>query len=287
MRLSDIHMRDPFVVPVASEGLYYLFGSTDADIWGSTSGVGFNCFTSRDLENWEGPIPAFRPPTDFWSQGEFWAPECHAYRGDYYLFATFNGSTRWRGTQILRSTSGRPEGPYAVMGPYPVTPADWGCLDGTLFVDDANCPWMIFCHEWSQIKIGTIEAMPLKDDLSEAAGPPVTLFHANAPSWARDLVEHPGCWVTDGPYLYHEDGRLFMLWSGFSESGYTMGLAESESGGPLGPWRQHETPIYTADGGHGMRFLTFDGQPMVAVHTPNATPQERPIFFPAPARLTR
>jgi len=32
------------------------------------------------------------------------------------------------------------------------------------------------------------------------------------------------------------------------------------------------------DAGHGMVFRAFDGRLLVAVHTPNRTPDERPVF---------
>lgn len=33
------------------------------------------------------------------------------------------------------------------------------------------------------------------------------------------------------------------------------------------------------DAGHGMVFRTFEGRLMATVHTPNRTPDERPVFF--------
>lgn len=62
--LSNIHLRDPFLLPVASEGVTYLFGSSDPDPW-NPPGIGFDCWRSKDLVEWEGPFLAFRPPADF------------------------------------------------------------------------------------------------------------------------------------------------------------------------------------------------------------------------------
>ena len=39
MRISDIQIRDPFVVE--EDGAYYLFGSTDKNIW-EGAGTGFD-----------------------------------------------------------------------------------------------------------------------------------------------------------------------------------------------------------------------------------------------------
>jgi len=70
-----------------------------------------------------------------------------------------------------------------------------------------------------------------------------------------------------------------VLWSSFGARGnYCLGVATSASGTLTGPWLQAGTPLYEADGGHGMVFTTADGTSYLALHTPNATPLERPIF---------
>jgi arabinan endo-1,5-alpha-L-arabinosidase len=88
-------------------------------------------------------------------------------------------------------------------------------------------------------------------------------------------------YVTDGPFLHRtEAGSLLMLWSSAGENGYTLGVARSESGRVEGPWSQQPEPLWSDDGGHGMIFRSFDGQLWMALHGPNITPQERPLFIP-------
>ena len=286
-RTGDIHIRDPFVVPVPEEGYYYLFGTTDPDCW-NPPGIGFDCYRSRDLEDWEGPIEAFRPPEGFWADRNFWAPEMHPYEGSYYLFATFKAAGTFRGTQILRAE--RPEGPYLPHSTEPVTPRNWECLDGTLYVEDGT-PWIIFCHEWLQVHDGAICACQLSPDLRERVGRPVFLFNASAASWVRNIrpdAAYP-CYVTDGPFLHRtQSGDLLMLWSSMAKQGYAMTVARSESGRITGPWQQSETPLWDADGGHGMIFRTFAGDLMLTLHSPNGNPSdgpiERPVFAPIKER---
>jgi beta-xylosidase len=268
------------------KGLYYMFGTTDKNCW-LPPGTGFDCYKSNDLEAWEGPIEAFRPSEDFWATQNFWAPEVHAYKGKFYMFATFKAERKYRGTQILFSDS--IEGPYEPLTDGPVTPENWECLDGTLFVDDEGKPWIVFCHEWTQIHNGSVCAMPLSDDLKEAVGKPVFLFDAMEAAWVKPLFGWPEgdgalnnmpAYVTDGPFMYRmADGQLIMLWSSMGESGYAMGVARSESGTIMGPWIQEESPLWARDGGHGMIFHTFDGQLMLTFHSPNNTPDERPVFI--------
>ncbi len=284
MRKSEIQIRDPFVLPVAATGEYYLFGSTDKNIW-SGPGQGFDCYRSRDLEDWEGPIPAFHPPPGFWGTTQYWAPEAHVFRGRYYLFATFKAEGRYRGTQIL--TSANPEGPYVPLTDGPVTPPDWECLDGSLHVDAEGNPWIVFCHEWVQVHNGGMHAMRLAADLTHAVAKPVFLFNGSEAPWApRQAWPEKGAtrsfphYVTDGPFLFRtRDDSLLMLWSSFARKGYAMGLARSLSGRVEGPWIQDAKPLWEEDGGHGMIFQSFGGQLFLTLHSPNQSPHERPFFY--------
>jgi arabinan endo-1,5-alpha-L-arabinosidase len=150
-------------------------------------------------------------------------------------------------------------------------------LDGTLWLED-GVSYMVFCHEWVQIKDGTIEYVRLKDDLSEMIGEPIRLFDGSDAAWSKKSDPY-GCHVTDGPSLYKSrSGKLFMIWSSGGDAGYTTGIAVSESGKLAGPWRQQTEPIYGQDGGHGMLFTTFEGRLMMALHAPNDRAARPRIF---------
>jgi arabinan endo-1,5-alpha-L-arabinosidase len=279
LKNTDIHIRDPFVLPIVAEKLYYLYGTTGPQAW-TNSASGIDYYTSPDLQSWEGPFPAFRPPAGFWADRNFWAPEVHVYRGRYYLFASFKAEGVCRGTQILAADG--PQGPFLPISDGPVTPHDWECLDGTLFVDANDQPWMVFCHEWVQVGDGEICALRLSDDLESAIEQPHLLFRASEAPWAQEIgsKDRKG-YVTDGPSLHRlASGELIMLWSSFSMGGYTVGVARSASGEILGPWQQVPETLYAGDGGHCMVFRTFDGQLWLAFHRPNQSPDERPQFVP-------
>ncbi|MBZ0304356.1 MAG: glycoside hydrolase family 43 protein [Anaerolineae bacterium] len=279
LKTTDIHIRDPFVLPVPAERRYYLYGTTGSETWGHFA-TGFDYYTSPDLHTWEGPFPAFRPPAGFWSDRNYWAPEAHVYRGRCYLFASFKAEGVCRGTQILAADS--PQGPFLPISDGPVTPRDWECLDGTLFVDADDQPWIAFCHEWVQVGDGEICALRLSTDLTSAVGQSQVLFHASEAPWAQELnSKGRKGYVTDGPWLHRlANGGLIILWSSFSTGGYTVGIAASASGEITGPWQQVPQPLYAGDGGHCMTFRTFAGQLMLAYHRPNPTPDERPYFVP-------
>jgi arabinan endo-1,5-alpha-L-arabinosidase len=100
MKTREIQIRDPYIYPDQESRTYYMFGTTDEDCWHGP-GQGFDCYSSKDLLEWEGPIPAFRPAHDFWGKENFWAPEVHKFNGRFYMFASFIAPNRYRGTQIL------------------------------------------------------------------------------------------------------------------------------------------------------------------------------------------
>ena len=181
-----------------------------------------------------------------------------------------------RGTTILRAE--RPVGPYREYAKGRVTPEEWGALDGTLYLDGQGDPWMVFCHEWTQLGDGTVEAVRLSRNLKKAVGKPATLFRASSAPWVRPHT--PGNYVTDGPFLYrNRKGELLMLWSSFGDRGYAIGVARSQSGEVAGPWLQMPEALFARDGGHGMLFRTFDGELLLSIHRPNVPPDERPRFF--------
>lgn len=266
---ADLFIRDPFIVPVPGEKKYYLFGTCRR----GGLGPGFDGHVSADLEHWE-TFSAFDPPTGFWADRDFWAPEVHAYKGRWYMFASFKSPKACRATQILAADT--PRGPFQLHSDGPVTPADWECLDGTLFVDSDGTPWIVFCHEWLQVHDGEICAAKLAPDLKRAAEKPVLLFHASDAPWPTKKKDM----VTDGPFLVRAgNGQLLMLWSSFGEGGYNLGVARSKSGSVTGPWAHDPEPLYRGDGGHAMIFRTFEGQTMLALHAPNGGGKERARFL--------
>ena len=276
MLLTDINIRDPFVL--VHGGKYYLYGTRGATCWGPADG--FDVYVSEDMREWGGPHEIFHNDGTFWADRNYWAPEVYLYRGAFYMFASFKAGGVCRGTAILRAES--PMGPFVPHSDGCVTPADWECLDGTLYVDKAGKPYMIFCHEWVQIGDGEMCVMPLTDDLKAPAGEPRLLFRASEAPWCKLMRHSSGQegYVTDGPFFWRTaDGTLLCLWASFSRSGYTEALAASDNGEIDGKFRQIE-PLFMNDGGHGMIFRALDGQLYLTLHSPNSYREERPVFYP-------
>jgi len=276
MKRADINIRDPFVL--VHDGAYYLYGTRGETCWGLADG--FDVYVSRDLEEWEGPQVCFHNDGTFWADRNYWAPEVYRYGDAFYMFASFKHPDVKRGTAILKAES--PQGPFYPHSDGCVTPRDWECLDGTLYVSKAGTPYMVFCHEWVQAGDGEVCAIPLTQDLSAPAGEAFLLFHASDAPWCK-VMHHSsgvsGC-VTDGPFLWRtSDGTLLCLWASFSEGGYTEGVAVSDNGEIDGRFTQVD-PLFMDDGGHGMVFRALDDQLYLTLHSPNAHLEERPFFHP-------
>lgn len=260
---EDIGIRDPCIL--VSDGKYYMYGTGAA--WS-----GYGCYVSEDLENWAGPFTVYTFPEGHTADGDYWAPECVEYEGNFYLFATYHDSVlNHRGTAVFKASS--PLGPFEQISDGFATPNDWDSIDGTLYVDNSGQPWMIFVHEWTSTDdgIGRMCVAKMSDDLSSLISEPKEIFRAD--DGKCSMNRH----VTDGPYIHTcEDGKLIMLWSNFSDDGYAVGMAESYS--IDGEWKQQPRLLFHRDisgtdydGGHGMLFTDNDGRLMLSVHSPNSS----------------
>ena len=280
MKTNEINIRDPFVL--FHEDRYYLYGTRSETCWGEADR--FDCYVSEDLKDWAGPFEIFHRPEGFFADRAYWAPECVCIDGTFYLITTLGSADSKKGIYVLRSDA--PLGPFLPYGKR-LTPEDWSCIDGTLYFE-GETPYLIFSHSFEDSPTGDMCLLRLAKDLSAADGEPITLFSAAEAPWAKPVPfakEEFGMdgdvYFTDGPcVLKHPDGRLYMTWSSWSDFAYAVGIAVSESGSILGPWKQLPVPLYPANGGHGMLFYDAEGKLFFTLHTPNDKYLERPVFFP-------
>ena len=136
---------------------------------------------------------------------------------------------------------------------------------------------MVFCHEWTQIKNGSVCAVELSHDLKTTQGEPFLLWSAGDAIWKHDIRAN-GSYVTDGPFLIKRDGELISIWSSFYGGEYCEAIARSDNGKITGKWTVDSKLIFEKDGGHGMVFRDFDGNDCFVYHSPNTTPLERPVI---------
>ena len=274
-RKEEIRIRDPFILTDSENGCYYMYGTTALEENSISAKCSFSVYKSYDLENFDdGKVVFDGEAIGFWATRDYWAPEVHKYNGKYYLFGSFKSDTRCRATQILVCDT--PDGRFVPLSDSPATPSDWECLDGTLYVENGT-PYIVFSHEWLQVGDGEICARELSEDLSHPVGEPFLLFRASDNPHVTE-IRHKGSgkYVTDGPFLFSEGGRLTMIWSSFSDGKYQVLTARSDS--IHGVW-EHGKSEFDFDGGHAMLFSTLSGERMISLHSPNKSPFERAVFF--------
>ncbi len=290
--LDELRVRDPFIYADTTTQTYYMYASVFNRAAGEGQGV--EVYKSKDLRRWSAPERVLTVSEDDWASKWVWAPEVHAYGGRYYLITTLTADdtlaahlttprpiAKWppayvRGVQIF--VADRPDGPFRRFRNAPHLRADWKTLDGTLWVEGGR-PYLVFCHEWVQIRDGTIDFVMLSDDLSEIVGGSKVLFAASDAPWVRSTGGGYG-YITDGCFLYRtKTGRLLMLWSSTGEDGYAIGTAISATDSIGGPWVHRPERLFPDNGGHGMLFRTFGGQLLLTLHQPNRHPEERVKFY--------
>lgn len=270
MKQNEINIRDPFIL---KEGdTYYLYGTRAKDFGKKVNG--FDVYTTKDLIHFSEPKVCFNSKKWGMNREVNWAPEVHKYNNSYYMFATFTKENGLRGVYILKSDS--PDGEFQPHSKGAVTPDEWECLDGTLYINKNNEPYLVFCHEHTQIIDGTVCYIKLRDDLTQSIGEPVYMFSGSTPDWADKKPEGEH-YITDGPFMYRTTGgELLLIWSTFVNHMYCQCVAKSSNGELDGEFI-HLPPIITNDGGHGMIFKTDDNL-YLTFHTPNKSLEEHPTF---------
>ncbi len=268
--LDSIVLSDPFILADPKTNMYYMTG-TRGMLW-----------KSKDLKLWDGPYKVTKINPDSWMGPNpmIWAAEIHSFKNKYYYFATFTNRAvnidTVKGNAIERRAchvlvSDKPDGPYEPMKDSTYLPADMPTLDGTLWIDKNQKPYMVYCYEWLQNWNGTIEKIELKPDLTGTIGTGEVLFRASDSPWSREKdkngKDQPNK-VTDGPYLFQtKTGRLGMIWTSWIYDVYTQGVAYSESGSLDGPWIHEKDPITQPNNGHGMLFHTLNGKLVMSLHS--------------------
>jgi hypothetical protein len=246
------------------DGTYYMTGTTGAPTWWETN-PGIRLFKSKDLVSWEpmGLVWSFEKDTTWQKKNDrgqqaIWAPEIHYIKGTYWIAYCMN----YGGTGILKSVSGRPEGPYVDVKPDGPLMDE---IDASLFQDDDGSVYFVYQN-------GKIARM--KDDMSGLAEEPLLL----KPEGSAQVG-------FEGAFIFKKDGRYYLSCADFVGGGYHGYVASAPSlKGPYGP-RYLAVP----HGGHNMYFrdkagawwCTFFGSDHAAPF------QERPGLMPVTFGLDR
>lgn len=278
---SKMNVRDPFIYTDYKKQCYYFI----CPKW-ENSIASILAYESKDLKLWKSLGTIFKAPSNYLGTKDCWAPDIYEWNGAHYIFVTFTGENIPRGTTVLKSTTG-PVGQYSTVLPNDklnLTPKDMWALDGMLYVDKQNQPWMVYSGEWVQFKDGRIYAQKMKSDFTAMVGEPVYLFQASDASWTTntDYSEGKPVFVTDAPFIWkdEESGNLILIWSSFSTQRgslkYSIGQAISKSGSIEGPWEHDHDALNSDDGGHAMIFRDLNNKLKISYHSPNTPTDSNP-----------
>lgn len=238
----EVIVADPHVIEVAHR--WYLYGTS--------SGDGFECWSSDDLADWRYEGLVWRPVPGSWNdEGNFWAPHVQVARDGYYLYYTAN-------LRIGVAFSPSPTGPFEELrdgplvgdgaggvgdgrkpfadGPFWFLDFDENAIDAAVYAGgdgsltlylSRNVPWSV------------IQAIPMVDYATLADEPPRTLLDGQLTSWEGA--------VREGPFVIEHAGRIHLMYSGnfYWSPSYAIGDAVGTS--PLGPFqRRPDNPILAA-----------------------------------------
>lgn len=250
--LMDIWLRDTYIMK-APDGFYYMTGTKGLEGRKTARDLseGIRLWRSRDLVNWEDMGYVWTFEEDGTWQKDFatikegpdvdlnhnkigekrrtlWAPEMHYIESqeNYFLVGCIPENPHGRGSFVLRSTSGKPEGPYEnIEGNKegPIFPQ----IDGSLFEDEDGTVYFIgHSHQIAK----------MKDDMSGLAEP------------FRDFKEesYENEPYIEGAFVVKEGGKYHLMqaiWSIRQPDG-----SYSYSGkNPYGTDEEREANLYSYD----------------------------------------
>ncbi len=257
-KLMDTPLRDPSLCR-GPDGTWYLTGTVEP-FWAYNEGI--KVWRSTDLTNWTGLGFVWRYGSSPWhkkyldARKPLWAPEIHFLKGTFWLTYSipgWDGTGKTSGSGLLKSTTGKPEGPYVDMHPDDRLGDE---IDASLFEDADGKVYFL----WHCGKIA-----PLKTDMTGLAAPytwlkmsakdPDPRHHSSlcAGIFGADSFDHVGY---EGMFLFRREGRYYLCCSESMEGRYSCMISTASS--LFGPY----TPRYEAlpHAGHNMFFQDSQGR---------------------------
>ena len=257
-KLVDTPLRDTSICR-GPDATWYLTGTIEP-FWKYNEGI--KLWKSKDLTNWTSLGMFWRYGTSAWhkpylaARKPLWAPEIHYLKGTFWLTYSmpgWDGTARTSGSGLLKSVSGRAEGPYKDVHPHERLGDE---IDASLFEDSDGAVYFL----WHSGKIAR-----LKPDFSGLAEPYCWLRTSSPdPNPRHHSSLCPGIFGTnsfdhvgyEGMFLFKREGRYYFACSDSFEGRYSCAIATSTN--LFGPYSARYEAIPHA--GHNMFFKDESGQ---------------------------
>ena len=250
----DVPLRDAAIC-VGGDGYFYLTGTIGPDFMVANEGI--KLWRSKDLKNWDSLGLVWDIEKDGTWQKQWtsknghkrravWAPELHYINGNYYLAYCITGL----GTGLLKSESGKPEGPYKSVNT-PDAPLTRS-IDASLFQDDDGQVYFLYgsgmIARMNKDMTALIEQpVPLK---CAVADNDIDHHHPNRPCKEMDHVGF------EGVFLFKKDGKYYLSCAERYYERYHCMTAEADH--IMGPYSARYVSVPYA--GHNTFFKDAKGQ---------------------------
>ncbi|MGA2496333.1 MAG: family 43 glycosylhydrolase [Tepidisphaeraceae bacterium] len=251
-KLADMPLRDTSICR-GPDGVWYLTG-TVPPFWGYNEGI--KVWKSGDMVKWEPLGMVWRYGASPWHKKyldvkkPLWAPEIHFLKGTFWLTYSipgWDGTGKTSGCGLLKSTSGKAEGPYEDVQPAAALGDE---IDASLFEDDDGAVYYL----WHSGKIAR-----MKDDMSglaekyhwlkSTANDPDRRHHSGlcAGIFGKDSFDHIGY---EGMFLFKHKGVYYLSCAENWEGRYSCVVANAKT--IYGPYSERYEAI--PHGGHNTFF---------------------------------
>ena len=246
---------DPFVVRF-EDGYYYVY-SADGGVFVSRAD---NIHHLRQ----DGKC-IFRPEEGKPYSRELWAPEIHFIDGDWYCYvAADDGVNANHHMYVLKSTDGRPDGVYAMVGMLDDGSGCWA-NDGTVMPCGGKLYFVWSGWESRENTHQNLYIAPMKSP-TELAGARVLISRPEY-DWEKrgsGPTKSGKCLptVNEGPQILEKDGTVHVIYSAAGSwcRHYCLGMLTLRGGDPLNPadWVKCKEPVFVeSEGTHGPGHCSF------------------------------
>lgn len=257
-KLMDTPLRDTSI-DRGPDGTWYLTG-TCQPFWDYNQGI--KLWKSKDLRSWEPLGMVWRYGQSPWhekylqAKKPLWAPEVHYLKGTFWLTYSmpgWDGTAKTSGCGLLKSTSGKPEGPYLDVQPEDRLGDE---IDASLFQDEDGSVYFL----WHSGKVAR-----MKPDMSGLAEPYHWLrtttndadprHHSSLCGgiFGTNSFDHVGY---EGMFMFKRSGRYYCCCSENFEGRYSCAIATATN--IYGPYGERYEALPHV--GHNVFFKDSGGQ---------------------------
>lgn len=191
-----------------------------------------DCFSSKDLVNWERHHAIIDTDRVKWAHKCMWAPAIVENNGKYYLFFSANDVHEGEIGGIGVAVAERPEGPFRdLLGRPLINEIVNGAqpIDQYVFKDDDG-EWYMYYGGW-----GHCNMVRLNDDFT-------ALQPWEDGSYYREVTPQG---YTEGPFMLKRNGKYYFMWSEGGWGGPDYSVAYSMSDSPYGPFERVGKILYS------------------------------------------